>query len=238
VKHYTEALRAQRHQFQNQLHVIAGLLSLGEVERAAEYLDRQIGRSQPWIDELREKVDDPVLVGLILSKGQLAQEAGVAFRLESGTRQYGSFGQKTDLVSIVVGNLLDNAIEAASASNGRKEVLVGLRTDGRGMWIRVWDTGPGIPIEVWDRMWERGVSSKGDHRGMGLPLILQVMDQFGGCIRVQTRTAQGNTLATSLFAGEVGREVLEEGVPPDFRPEDQWPEMPVGTVFTIFLAVR
>ena len=53
------------------------------------------------------------------------------------------------------------------------------------------DTGGGIPPELQPHIFEKGVSSKGTGRGLGLCIIHQLVEQHGGTIDVMTETGAG-----------------------------------------------
>ena len=71
------ALRAQEHEFTNRLHVIAGLLDLGEIEEARRYLDTITGQQLTSAEDLRARIAPPVLAALLLAKLAVAAERGV-----------------------------------------------------------------------------------------------------------------------------------------------------------------
>ena len=96
------------------------------------------------------------------------------------------------LISII-GNLLDNAIEATQRSplpHAPVEVLIKLSEQE--LIIEVADQGVGIKPEIRDRIFERGITTKtrGDH-GIGLYLIESYVTQAGGAIEVADNTPRG-----------------------------------------------
>src|SRR3954467_1111141 len=74
------ALRAQAHEHTNRLHALQGMLHLGHVDQAQEYLRELADDTVPGQDgELQ--VADPYLRGLLVAKGAVAAERGVQLRL-------------------------------------------------------------------------------------------------------------------------------------------------------------
>ena len=104
----------------------------------------------------------------------------------------------TDLVT-VLGNLIDNAVDAASPG-GRVDVAV--HREGRGTVVTVADDGPGIPQEDRDRVFHSGVSSKaapaGGTRGIGLALVRRVVTRRGGTVAVDDAPAGGALFVVRL----------------------------------------
>jgi two-component system CitB family sensor kinase len=97
-----------------------------------------------------------------------------------------------DLVT-VLGNLIDNAIDAvASVPPGRDSVRrigVCIRRDGDELVVRVADSGPGLDPAMAQRAFERGWSTKDPGsrlhgRGLGLALVGQTVHRLGGTTQV------------------------------------------------------
>jgi two-component system CitB family sensor kinase len=93
-------------------------------------------------------------------------------------------------VLTVLGNLLDNALDAARTGDRTPPwVEVGLLTepDGR-LVIRVTDSGPGVPPDAREKIFEPGYSTKPPgtigERGVGLPLIRKTLERRGGSLTV------------------------------------------------------
>ena len=185
----TEALRAQAHDFSNRLHTIAGLIELGRQEEAIQLTTESSSVSQELTESLLERVGDPVLGALLLGKSAVAAERGIQFRLTPDSRLDGDAGHPRDLIT-VVGNLIDNALDAAAiASNGGPRwVEVSIhKTDGD-VVIQVHDSGPGIGNDDLGLIFSEGYTTKvagpGSRRGLGLALVQQVAARRGGEVTV------------------------------------------------------
>ena len=87
----------------------------------------------------------------------------------------------------VLGNLLDNAIDAAQGT-ADATVAVHLHASDTHLDVVVEDSGPGIPEDAREQVFERGWSTKVDDRlhgrGLGLALVGQVVRRHGGSVRV------------------------------------------------------
>ncbi|WP_245953448.1 sensor histidine kinase [Arthrobacter silvisoli] len=111
------ALRAQRHEFANQLHTIAGFLSIGHSEQAKEYLAK-ISETGPLTFPVQQAglLQDPYLQAFIGAKSVGADERGVVLRIGPETLVRGTVTDPQD-VTTVLGNLIDNAVNAAVAGS-------------------------------------------------------------------------------------------------------------------------
>lgn len=189
------ALRAQAHEFYNKLHAVSGLIELGRTREAVGLISSTALVHQELVDDVRERVGDPTLAALLLAKASVASERGVEFRLAGESRLSSDAAETHDLVTIV-GNLVDNAIDAAAGTPGGW-VEVGFQNGAEGVDIRVRDSGPGISPAHAAEIWREGFTTKRGvaHHGLGLALVRQVVDRRGGWVRA---TSDGVTEFTAL----------------------------------------
>jgi two-component system CitB family sensor kinase len=196
VRGLAQALRAQAHEFSNKLHVVGGLIELSRLDEAVRFVAETSLVHQELIDLVQERIADPALAALLLAKATLASERRVEFRLASDARLPAHIADVRDLIT-VVGNLVDNAIDAASGStNAWLEVSV--RAEPDGVAVRVRDSGPGIDEPVADEIFREGFTTKGGgaHYGIGLALVRQVAQRSGGWVRVAN---DGGAVFTALI---------------------------------------
>ncbi|WP_067964016.1 sensor histidine kinase [Nocardiopsis trehalosi] len=182
----TEALRAQAHEFSNRLHVITGLLGLEEYDEVTRYVTRVGGARADLTEDVTSRVADPSVAALLIAKSSLAAEQGGTLRVAPGTA-LGPQDEElsADLVT-VVGNLVDNALDAVRGDeDGRVEVEL---TEGGGaVRVEVRDSGPGVPPDLAEEVFRSGFSTKGagaGQRGVGLALTRLVCTRRGGRVRV------------------------------------------------------
>ncbi|WP_284977859.1 ATP-binding protein [Arthrobacter sp. fls2-241-R2A-200] len=195
------ALRAQRHEFANQLHTIAGLMSMGQARQAEEYLAR-ISATGPlkFPVEQAELLQDAYLQAFVGAKSVEASERGVALRIGPETLVRGHVADPQD-VTTVLGNLIDNAVSAAvdgSAADRWVEVeLLDADDDGGALHIVVGDSGDGLgnlqPEEVFAEGFTTAAhpARPGAGQGLGLALVRQLARRRGGEVRVLEPGRQG-----------------------------------------------
>jgi two-component system, CitB family, sensor kinase len=182
TRQYVDLLRAQTHEFQNRLHTISGLIQLGQSDVALGIIRHASERTQN-INELLDQLEVPQVAALIVGKYERAQELGLQFRLEPGSslpKDWAQLGGES--LVLIVGNLLENAFDAALESN-QKRVELMLGTDPEGLQIEVRDSGTGVPDWLEARVFERAVSTKGSGRGYGLSLVRQHVLALGGSLK-------------------------------------------------------
>lgn len=184
----TDTLRAQTHEFANQLHTISGLIQLGEYDEVTRFVDGvSLSRTRLY-DDVTSRIEDPAVAALLIAKASSAAERVVTLELDDGS----ALGRVDETLSrdltTVVGNLVDNAIDAVS---GRPDaaVHVHLRDEPHRVTVTVRDSGPGVAADSVEDIFRQGFSTKdsddGGGRGFGLALTRLVCSRRGGgvCVR-------------------------------------------------------
>ncbi|GAA1545506.1 sensor histidine kinase [Streptomyces albidochromogenes] len=198
---FTQALRSQAHEAANRLHTVVSLIELGRADEAVEFATAELELAQALTDQVVGAVGEPVLAALLLGKAAQANERGVALVLDEDSRIDDGLLPGTlparDLVTIL-GNLIDNAVDAAQGSDGAR-VTVTARTDrGRELLLRVADTGPGVDPGAADAVFARGWSTKSAGRGLGLALVRQTVHRGGGAIALSDAPGGGAEFTVRL----------------------------------------
>lgn len=181
----TDSLRAQAHEAANKLHTIVTMVEMGRPDDAVRFATEELALSQQLVDRLSSAVGEPALVALLLGKTAQADERGIQLtitedtHLPSNSEELPLTGQE---MVTVVGNLIDNAMDACDRDDPWVEVTVQM-VDGT-LTLRVADSGPGMDADTFEKAMQRGYSTKGDadHHGLGLALVSQVVKRHNGTL--------------------------------------------------------
>jgi two-component system cit operon sensor histidine kinase CitA len=213
VKRYVDNLRIMRHEQLNRMTTLSGLLHMGRYEEAIRFIQAQSEHAQELLDFISSRFSSPTLCGLLLGKSARAREKGVELNFDPACAMDKPFAPllEAELISII-GNLLDNAIEAtqrAPLAHDPVEVLIKLNE--RELIIEVADRGVGITPAIRERIFERGITTKtrGDH-GIGLYLIESYVTQAGGSIEVADNTPRGAIFSLFIPATGTARRPAQE----------------------------
>jgi two-component system CitB family sensor kinase len=224
------ALRAQRHEFANQLHTIAGFMSIGQHQQARNYLARlaATGPLKFPVDQA-ELLQDPYLQAFVGAKGVEADERGVTLRIGPETLVRGQVTEPQD-VTTVLGNLIDNAVNAAVAGSASErwvevELLDEPGPDGGTLHIVVADSGDGLAASqpggagrdevTADAVFAEGFTTSaqsaraGGGQGLGLALARQLARRRGGDVRVLEPGSPGGPGA--VFMATLPRTTADSG---------------------------
>ena len=173
-------LRVQRHDFLNHIQVVYSLLEMGESEEAADYLERIYTELRTVSKVLRTKVT--AFNALLQVKNAACEERGIHLEMDIRTALEGLPVPPWEICCII-GNLMDNAMDALSGVRDgwiRLEVRETLRQ----FTFVITNNGPSVPESLRQSIFEPGVSTKGEGRGMGLSIVQKTLAEFGGRIEL------------------------------------------------------
>ncbi len=137
-----------------------------------------------------------------------------------------------DMIRQMIVNLVTNAAEAIGEKDGRILISAGVRActraelDGMSLggsmipgdfvFIQIADTGAGMDAETLERLFDPFFTTKFVGRGMGMPAVLGMMRNHGGCIGVDSAAGRGTRI--SLFLPCAG--AAEQPAAADNRPAE------------------
>lgn len=186
VRTLGEALRAQTHEHGNRMHTAISLLELGRAQEAIDILAETSRQSQSLVDQVTAHDGDPTVGALLLGKAAQSRERGVEWSARIDPSAPRSMLSPVDAVS-VIGNLIDNALDAAAAGEAPRWVRVEFAPSGDDLRLSVSDSGTGVPAALRERVFEHGFSTKpagADGRGVGLALVRSIVTDAGGTVAV------------------------------------------------------
>ena len=157
--------------------------------------------SQRLVDRLSDSVGEPALVALLLGKAAQADERGIELTVTEETRLPADAAELLltgqEMVT-VLGNLIDNAMEACDRSDPWVEVTV--TQDDTELLIRVADSGDGMDANTFATAMRRGYSTKtdvdADRHGLGLALVAQVVNRHHG--RLSADVTYGSVVTVTV----------------------------------------
>ncbi len=194
---------------------------LGVIKGSAEILSQKVKESQPLVTELAGYISSEVnrLNALVARFLDFARPSQLELRperipdivdraLQAAETQFPEARVKverqyaTDLPEIpadrqlceqVFVNLITNAYQAMDGQGGTLRVAIAEETSGGepGVCVTVEDTGPGVPPELREQIFNPFFTSKKDGVGLGLSIVAKIVDDHRGTIRFDPDTARG-----------------------------------------------
>ena len=174
--------------------VIIGAISTFRDKTEVRKLMQRLDGLVNYADALRERSHEfmnklHVILGLLHLKSYKQLEDYILktannYQEESQLPDSGSEDQVATLIT-TLGNLIENALEALGPEPGG-EISVTLHYRHGWLHCEVNDDGPGIAPDKIDHIFDKGVSTKGSERGVGLALVKQQVENLGGSIAVES----------------------------------------------------
>jgi two-component system CitB family sensor kinase len=205
IRGFAEALSAQAHESANQLQTVISLIELGRADEALRFAATELAVAQHLTDVVVGAVGEPELAALVLGKAAEAGERGVELQVDDDLEVPAGVADPRDLVTIV-GNLLDNAVDAANDAPEPRWVRLEagtLTVDGvEELEMVVADSGPGLGADAaahaFDRGWTTKQTDRPMGRGVGLALVAQAVHRLGGAISVENEVGAVFTVRLPL----------------------------------------
>ncbi|WP_071389281.1 sensor histidine kinase [Anaerobacillus alkalidiazotrophicus] len=172
------SVRSDRHDLNNHLTVISGLLKIKSYDAASSYIEQMIGDIR--INNQVLTIKSPILASILFAKMNVYQSEEILFELNVKNEEIVKQISSTDLIRLI-SNLLDNAYDATLELpfNERKISLDIYELDGQSI-INVKNT---CILKIIDNtFFESGFSTKGENRGFGLTIIKEITNKYNGIL--------------------------------------------------------
>ncbi len=166
--------------------------AVARVDSLADMIQDMLTFARPNPPRLVAVALRPVLEGTVTLAQQDPVLANVSVELKGDRPTVLGDGEQLSRVFL---NLILNA---AQAMDGKGEIEVNIQGGERHCVVSVSDTGPGVPSEVRDRLFEPFVTSKRRGTGLGLATAKRTVDLHGGTITVDV-PARGGTIVTVVL---------------------------------------
>ena len=182
--HFVAFLHAKPAQHNFETHVILGLINLEEYNEAKKYISdcqKEVLENTTNV----AKIKDNLISAMLLSKKLIANEKNIEFIINDDSYMMSSHGRVTSIdIITILGNLIENAFDACVEKEGSGIVEVYIYEDDKAINIEVKDNGKNIKKNIKDSLFENGVTSKGEGRGIGLSTVKGRIDLYGGSIKI------------------------------------------------------
>ena len=199
MDHMVEALRANIHEYLNKLHVISGLLQIGEVPEAIKFIDGTAADTKSGYQAVIHQIENRTIAALLLGKSSHARELDIQFTLrkDSYLEPHNRFLSTKELVTII-GNLIENAFEAIAGKEGIRQVELFIGSEQKGLTLSVDDTGRGMTPEQVETIYQRQYTTKGEGHGIGLRLIQEIVRKHDGYLDIESEPGEGSSFTISI----------------------------------------
>ena len=188
IKQLIDSSRKQRHDFHHQMQTVYGLLEGGFYERARDYISRVFGDISKTAELIR--TDDFSISALLYTKIGLAEARNIEMEIavECSLQEMPLTPHEA---SSLLGNLIDNALEAVEAKAGEcRQVKVKMTREDGAHVIIISNTGDPIEPKIRETMFKPDFTTKKGHSGLGLSIVKDIVTKHRGNIEISSDTGE------------------------------------------------
>jgi len=188
IEQLIDSSRKQRHDFHHQLQTIYGLLEGGFYERARDYISRVFGDISKTGKLIR--TDNFTISALLYTKIGLAEARNIEMDIavECSLKEMPLTPHEA---SSLLGNLIDNALEAVENETGEdRRVKVKITREYGAFAIIISNTGEPITPEIRETIFKPDFTTKKNHSGLGLPIVKDIVAKYRGTIEISSDTEE------------------------------------------------
>lgn len=174
---YMNTIRSQRHDFNLHLHAISGLISSGEYAQCGEYVRKLVSDAAAINDIM--PVADAVVGSMLYNMREQARRKGsdITYDITYDMEDIVCNGFECNKI---IGNLLQNAIDAMTTP---EDLACGIHASifkRRGYTVITVENRFAGDKDTIAKAFDAGYSTKSEHDGIGLPMVLRTVEQYSG----------------------------------------------------------
>jgi sensor histidine kinase regulating citrate/malate metabolism len=177
-------LRANRHDYLNNMQIVYGMLELNEYEELHRFLEPMYKDIMKISKAL--KTSSPAVNALLMAKMSEADKKDIDFYIEVKSNLKELSISDWELCR-VLSNLIDNAFRATVESDNRgKKVFVDINEDVNNYFFMITDNGIGVPENIKNYVFKPGFTTKNEEgHGMGLYIVSKIVAKYHGLIELK-----------------------------------------------------
>ncbi len=186
VEQLITTLQGERHEYARHLQAMQSLMELGRINEAIAYMDSITEGASPQYE--MHYIDHPALSALLNAKRIAAEKQGIDAAIAVKC-ELSDLGIPPGDICSIVGNLLDNALEAAAEDNNPR-VGIEFMQNHESFTIYIFNNGATIPRGV--DIFEAGFSTKTPETcGYGLYVVQRLLNKYQGEIEISSNKGTG-----------------------------------------------
>jgi len=178
------SIRKQRHDFNHHLQAAYGLLEVGSYQEARNYIRKTFSAITAHGELI--KTDNHEISAMLYTKAGLAEAKNINLEiLIKGSLK--NLPLKSGEANSILGNLIDNAIDAVeNAAGERRLITVELSREPGAFNFTVADRGEPIKPEIIEHIFEPHFSTKEGRQGLGLAIVKEIAGRYNGLATVSS----------------------------------------------------
>ena len=182
LKSFIKMIRAQRHDFNLHLHAVNGLLEAEKYDECRAYVSKMVSETE-YVNEVLP-IHDTSISAMLYAYRSDAENNGIKMTFDITTNLRGLALEGYE-INRIIGNLLQNAIDALTEQTDREYGIV----------VKMYDTADSAVIDVSNKFFgsaeelshfcEYSYSGKRNHEGLGLSTVQRIAESYKGVAYVE-----------------------------------------------------
>lgn len=201
-----DQIRRRQHKFRNQMDAVYSMHKLyGDYKMLVEAQREYLGKLEDY--EMPADVlvlENPIIIAHVYEKIMEAQEAGIHIKMKLSC-ELSDCGVKDIHMIEIIGTLLDNAIQDMVENGKTKFLRLEIKRED-GISIQVANPHEKLKISELKKMFDKGVSSKGEGRGIGLYNVKQLAKKYKIDFMVENKIYEDENYI--CFSAIIGKSTL------------------------------
>ena len=169
-KNYREQ-RKTAHDFRNRLQTIYDLLEMNQPDKAKAYVRELQGMQTTRL--FLSNSGHAIIDAILNHKSQIAKEQNIDLQIQMNSLTHVNIG--TDMLTVLLSNLLDNAIEGCGRVSDERQIILELIAKSDMLWLSIKNTS--VPVKIIGNTIPTSKIPKEDH-GYGIPRVQHILNQL------------------------------------------------------------
>jgi len=182
------SIRKQRHDFNHHLQAVYGFLEVGSFREARDYIRNTFSAITTHGELI--KTDNHEISAMLYTKIGLAEAKNINLEVLINC-SLKDLSLKSGEANSILGNLIDNAMEAVENTPGEKRLInVEITKPSNEFVFTVANRGEPIEPEIIDRIFALNFSTKKDRQGLGLAIVKELVERCNGSVTVSSNNEE------------------------------------------------
>lgn len=195
-------MRLRQHEFNNHIGLLHSMHlkyhTYEELVEAQESYSNMVRKENPFYNLL--KCGNSVIIGFLYGRFVEFDKAGIEITYQVSIQEL-EIGIPIHKIVEILGNLMNNAVEALLADGERKRLHVSV-IENDGLYIEVRNESAYIPYKEIGNFFVKNYSRKGENRGLGLYNVKQICEEYGLDISCDNVDIDGSNWITFVIRKE------------------------------------
>lgn len=178
------SIRKQRHDFNHHLQAVYGFLEVGSFREARDYIRKTFSVITTHGELI--KTDNNEISAMLYTKIGLAEAKNFNFEITIDC-SLRDLPLKSREANSVLGNLIDNAMDALENTTGeRRFVSLEITRNNKEFYFAVANRGELIKPDIINKIFKPHISTKKGNQGLGLAIVKEIIDNYNGSVTVSS----------------------------------------------------